>query len=74
MDCFAALVLGNQPPIDDTLKGNKPDLESIIAPTMWRNIIGQAFYMILFTLVVLFAGASIFSLPPISAKTPLYYS
>jgi len=41
---------------------------------MWRNIFGQAFYMILFSLVVLFAGADIFGLPPISTTTPLYFT
>lgn len=67
-------MLGNQPPLDETLVGAKPDLDFIIAANMWRNIIGQAFYMILFSMVVLFAGSNIFGLPPISTTTPLYYT
>jgi len=39
---------------------------------MVRNILGQAFYMVLFSLVILFAGTRIFMLPGIKASTPFY--
>ena len=61
MDTFAALALATEPPSDDLL--NRPPQsrnETIVSPTMWRNILGQAVYQIGWLLALLFEGKNIF--------------
>lgn len=45
MDTFAALALATEPPREDIIKG-KPygKNESILTNSMWRNVLGQAFF------------------------------
>jgi len=61
MDTFAALALATEPPSNDLL--NRPPQsrnETIVSPTMWRNILGQAVYQIGWLLALLFEGKNIF--------------
>ena len=64
MDTFAALALGTEKPTDILLNRRPYGRESpLIAPIMWRNIIGQAIYQLIVLFIVLYAGAHIFELP-----------
>jgi Ca2+-transporting ATPase len=64
MDTFAALALGTEKPTDILLNRRPYGRESpLIAPIMWRNIIGQAIYQLVVLFVVLYAGAHIFGVP-----------
>ncbi|KAL4864246.1 hypothetical protein BDV12DRAFT_176467 [Aspergillus spectabilis] len=61
MDTFAALALATDPPSPYVLE-RKPEPKSapLITPTMWKMIVGQAIYQLVVTLVLNFAGQSIF--------------
>jgi len=61
MDTMAALALATDPPSRKILD-RKPDPKSapLISVTMWKMIIGQAIYQLTITLVLYFAGKSIF--------------
>lgn len=61
MDTMAALALATDPPTRAILD-RKPDPKSapLISVTMWKMIIGQAIYQLVITLVLYFAGPSIF--------------
>lgn len=61
MDTMAALALATDPPSRNILN-RKPDPKSapLISVTMWKMIIGQAIYQLTVTLVLYFAGNSIF--------------
>jgi len=61
MDTMAALALATDPPSRKIL-ARKPDPKSapLISVTMWKMIIGQAIYQLTITLVLYFAGPSIF--------------
>lgn len=61
MDSLASLALATEPPTDDLLK-RKPygRHESIIKRGMWVNMIGQACYQLLISLIILFRGHIIF--------------
>ncbi|EMD00897.1 hypothetical protein BAUCODRAFT_566674 [Baudoinia panamericana UAMH 10762] len=61
MDTMAALALATDPPSRKILE-RKPDPKSapLISVTMWKMIIGQAIYQLVVTLVLYFAGNSIF--------------
>jgi len=63
MDTFASLALATEPPTDDLLE-RKPygRDESLVTPVMWRNILGQAVYQIVWLLVLLFSGEKIFDI------------
>jgi Ca2+-transporting ATPase len=61
MDTFAALALGTEKPTESLLNRRPYGRESpLIAPIMWRNIIGQSIYQIVVLFIVLYAGAHIF--------------
>lgn len=62
MDTMAALALATDPPTRKILD-RKPDPKSaaLISVTMWKMIIGQAIYQLTITLILYFAGASIFN-------------
>ena len=64
MDTFASLALATEPPSLELLN-RKPHskTESLVTPVMWRNILGQAIYQIIWLLVLLFAGEKIFDIP-----------
>ena len=55
MDTFAALALATEPP-SMALLDQRPysRAESIITPVMWRNILGQTFFQLVFFMVALF--------------------
>ncbi|CAG8138463.1 unnamed protein product [Penicillium olsonii] len=61
-DTLAALALATDPPPRRILN-RKPEPIStpLITPTMWKMIIGQSIYQMVVTLVLYFAGSSIFS-------------
>lgn len=61
MDTFAALALATDPPHQDVLY-RKPDNRkaSLITPTMWKIILGEALYQLIVSFVLNFAGNSIF--------------
>ena len=61
MDTMAALALATDPPTRKILD-RKPDPKSapLISVNMWKMIIGQAIYQLIVTLVLYFAGPSIF--------------
>ena len=62
MDTLAALALATDPPTPRILN-RKPELKSapLITLNMWKMIIGQSIYQLVVTLVLYFAGKSIFS-------------
>ena len=59
MDTLASLALATELPSDELLK-RKPygRTKPLISRTMWKNIIGHAFYQILVILLLLFQGWS----------------
>ncbi|KAJ5120267.1 ATPase P-type K/Mg/Cd/Cu/Zn/Na/Ca/Na/H-transporter [Penicillium bovifimosum] len=61
-DTLAALALATDPPTRRVLN-RKPEPKStpLITPIMWKMIIGQSIYQMVVTLVLYFAGSSIFS-------------
>jgi Ca2+-transporting ATPase len=61
MDTMAALALATDPPTRKILD-RKPDPKSapLISVNMWKMIIGQAIYQLVVTLILYFAGPSIF--------------
>lgn len=61
MDTFAALALATDPPNPSVLD-RKPDNRkaSLITPTMWKIIIGEAAYQLIVSFVLNFAGSGIF--------------
>ncbi|KAL6230523.1 hypothetical protein BDW75DRAFT_244725 [Aspergillus navahoensis] len=61
MDTFAALALATDPPSPYVLE-RKPEPKSapLITLTMWKMIVGQAIYQLAVTLILNFAGQSIF--------------
>ncbi|EAW07747.1 putative P-type calcium ATPase [Aspergillus clavatus NRRL 1] len=63
MDTFAALALATDPPSAHILD-RRPDPRSapLINLTMWKMIIGQSIYQLVVTLILNFAGKSIFHL------------
>jgi len=64
MDTFAALALATEPPNDDLLKEKPHSREdAIVTSTMWRNIIGQAFFQITVLSSLLFLGGPVFGIP-----------
>jgi len=62
MDTMAALALATDPPTRKILN-RKPEPKSapLISVTMWKMIIGQAIYQLTVTLILYFAGDSIFN-------------
>jgi len=61
MDTFAALALATDPPNDSMLDRPPEDRKaSLITPRMWKMIIGQSIYQLIVTLILHFAGRSIF--------------
>lgn len=71
MDTLAALALATDPPTE-ALLDRKPDSRkaSLITPTMWKMIIGQAIYQLIVTLVLYFKGLDILNYDD-SQKTAL---
>lgn len=64
MDTFAALALATDPPSPHVLKRRpEPKSAPLINPTMWKMMIGQSIYQLVVTLVLNFAGMSIFKYP-----------
>ncbi|KAI9928849.1 hypothetical protein ASPWEDRAFT_105000 [Aspergillus wentii DTO 134E9] len=61
MDTFAALALATDPPAPYVLNRRpEPKSAPLISLTMWKMIIGQSIYQLVVTLVLNFAGISIF--------------
>ncbi|OQD71488.1 hypothetical protein PENPOL_c001G10457 [Penicillium polonicum] len=61
-DTLAALALATDPPPRRILdRKPEPTSTPLITPTMWKMIIGQSVYQMVVTLVLYFAGSSIFS-------------
>jgi Ca2+-transporting ATPase len=62
MDTLAALALATDPPQDSVLD-RKPERRgsSIISPTMWKMILGQAIYQLVITFLLYYGSAAIFS-------------
>lgn len=61
-DTLAALALATDPPPRRILdRKPEPTSTPLITPTMWKMIIGQSIYQMVVTLVLYFAGSSIFS-------------
>ncbi|KAK1595645.1 calcium-translocating P-type ATPase [Colletotrichum navitas] len=72
MDTFAALALATDPPTEKILdrlpQGKKAPLITI---NMWKMIIGQAIFQLTATLILHFAGNSIFGYDPLNEKQQL---
>ncbi|PKX94280.1 putative P-type calcium ATPase [Aspergillus novofumigatus IBT 16806] len=63
MDTFAALALATDPPTPHILdRRPEPRSAPLINLTMWKMIIGQSIFQLVVTLVLNFAGKSIFKL------------
>lgn len=61
-DTLAALALATDPPTSRILdRKPEPISTPLINPTMWKMIIGQSVYQMVVTLVLYFAGSTIFS-------------
>lgn len=62
MDTFAALALATDPPHSDVLD-RKPDNRkaSLITPTMWKIILGEALYQLIICFILNFAGNKLFN-------------
>lgn len=62
MDTFAALALATDPPPTSILD-RKPEPKSapLITLTMWKMIVGQSIFQLMVTLILYFAGGTIFS-------------
>jgi len=78
MDTMAALALATEPPSPELLQ-RKPygRFESIITPSMWRNIIGQAVFQIIVLFVLMYSAQTIpyFELPAnLSAWTDRHHT
>ena len=57
MDTLAALALATDPPQDSILdRKPEPRKKSIITPTMWKMILGQAVYQLVVTLILYYLG------------------
>ena len=65
MDTLASLALATEPPSEELLK-RKPysRYESLITPTMWRNIISQGIWQIIILGTILFKGKLIINFRP----------
>lgn len=62
MDTLAALALATDPPTNKILeRPPQPKSERLITHNMWKMIIGQAIYQLVVSLVLYFAGMTIFS-------------
>lgn len=60
MDTLAALALATDPPQDSVLdRKPEPKGSSIISPTMWKMIIGQALYQLAITFLLYFGGSNV---------------
>ncbi|KNC52008.1 P-type ATPase [Thecamonas trahens ATCC 50062] len=63
MDTLGALALATDPPTDELLERMPTRMsDSLIAPTMWINILGQATFQLAATLWLLFDGHNVFDL------------
>lgn len=61
MDTFAALALATEPPSESVLNREPVKTNEYIVNTdMWRNIMGQSVYQVIWLLIVLFLGDEIF--------------
>lgn len=61
MDTFAALALATDPPGPSILKRRpEPKSAPLITLNMWKMIIGQSIFQLVVTLILFFAGESIF--------------
>jgi Ca2+-transporting ATPase len=64
MDVFAALALSTEPPLKSVIDGAAyKDNVALLSPTVWRQIIGVAFYNIVIILIVMFFGRMAANLP-----------
>lgn len=60
MDTLAALALATDPPQDSVLdRKPEPKGSSIISPTMWKMIIGQAVYQLAITFLLYFGASNV---------------
>lgn len=73
MDTFAALALATDPPSPYVLN-RRPESKAtaLITLTMWKMIIGQSIYQLVVTLVLNFAGQSIFTWDQGHMKTVVF--
>jgi Ca2+ transporting ATPase len=63
MDSLASLALASEPPRDAVLRRNPVNRSaSMITKQMWANMLGQAFFQVLVTLLLLFQGPSWFGI------------
>merc|ERR1712238_230925 len=64
MDALASLALASEPPTDALLKREPVNRSrNIITKRMWANMIGQASYQIIVTMVLLFVAPDWFDIP-----------
>ncbi|KAL7928529.1 calcium P-type ATPase [Trichoderma chlorosporum] len=60
MDTLAALALATDPPQDSVLdRKPEPKGSSIISPTMWKMIFGQALYQLAITFLLYYGGVNV---------------
>jgi len=65
MDSLASLALASEPPTEELLK--RPPVnrsQHMITSQMWANMLGQSFFQISVTMLLLFVGPKWFSIPP----------
>lgn len=70
MDTMAALALATEKPSPDLLKDRQPDPKTrgLVTYHMWRMILGQAFFQVVTSLILLFWGPVFFNLDPSDAR------
>jgi len=77
MDTFAAIALATEPPLPSVIEGGKegggPISEdaAILAPAVWRQILGVAAWNFVVMAVLILAGCWIADLPAYQSDTPL---
>ena len=65
MDALASLALASEPPKKELLMKDPVNRsEHMITKRMWANMVGQASYQILVTMLLLFLGPGWFDIPP----------
>lgn len=63
-DTFGALALASEPPSESLLREPPVDRnESLINPSMWRNVVAQSIYQLSLLLFLWFKGKTILGLP-----------
>lgn len=70
MDIFAALALATEPPLKSVIEGAPyTDNVALLSPTVWRQILGVAFFNVFILVIVMFFGRIAAGLPEYDRST-----